>query len=129
MPTKAKTATTCGRCHQPPPDGTHIFNGLCKPCREKTKAEQKKKDEAAIAAVATKPRPAAAGAHDARQQTLPAVAACELEHLKGQLVERDQTIAKLKLRVERLEWAARGTIAGYIDGVELERLIREGAAA
>lgn len=34
MATRPKTGQTCAKCGKPAPPRTHLFNTLCKPCRE-----------------------------------------------------------------------------------------------
>jgi hypothetical protein len=120
MPAKPKTGTACTRCSKPPPEGTHIFGGLCKPCRDLAKAVEKEEGQQRIASTARKH----AASHDGRQTTIPAVAACEVDHRKKQLAQKDELIAEQARAIERLHWAARGCAEGHIGPEELERLVK-----
>jgi len=140
MATKPKVAQPCARCTRKPPAGSRVKRGLCKLCRdEDARAEAIAQSRAAAGLAQTTESPApeptraaapsSAKKHPARQETLPGVAACEIEHLKRELAEKDAELEARDREIKRLRWAMLGAVDGHVGLGALRRLIEPQGAA
>jgi hypothetical protein len=127
MANHPRQAARCTLCSKPSPEGTKVFGGLCKPCRDKRDAREAgaAKPPTTIEKIVEKHLPQApptvATVLDSpkeRQQMMQPIVQADLDRLAREVKGLTRTLNKVK-------WLAQGVLEGYIP---LERLVEVGQA-
>jgi hypothetical protein len=124
MANHPRQASRCGECGKPSPEGTKVFGGLCKPCRDKRESKtidnivEKHVPKPIVVEHTTGPAtsPTVATVLDspkARQQLMQPVVQADFDRLSRE-------VKGLTRALNRALWLAQGVREGYIP---VERLI------